>query len=134
MKTFSLDLETLAPTTSTQKQRGTVKCNSAATFCFTEQKISRGKKSHSEKPICKLVLSKSVEHYCNKVLYGLKRSVTHQNRSLWVNINKDEVRSSSKPENSLNFNTGLAIRSHFSKTETQIFWYARGLDHISIYF
>ena len=69
---FFADLETLAPTTSTQKQRGTVKCNSAATFCFTEQKISRGKKSHSEKPICKLVLSKSVEHYCNKVLYGLK--------------------------------------------------------------
>ena len=41
---FFADLETLAPTTSTQKQRGTVKCNSAATFCFTEQKISRGKK------------------------------------------------------------------------------------------
>ena len=34
----------VAPTTSTQKQRGTVKCNSAATFCFSEQKISRGKK------------------------------------------------------------------------------------------
>ena len=41
---FFADLETLAPTTSTQKQRGTVKCNSAATFCFSEQKISRGKK------------------------------------------------------------------------------------------